>query len=133
MEKKVDMARKAGLEVYGSFVIGLPWETRDMVEETIEFAESLQLADAQINIAMPFLGTPLREELISRFGSHIQHNDWENYHQSFKKSGVIIENPRLPIRDLLELCLRGRMINVRTSGLFKTVFSYDYEIQDNRM
>jgi anaerobic magnesium-protoporphyrin IX monomethyl ester cyclase len=133
VEKKVDMARRAGLEVYGSFVIGLPWETRDMVEETIEFAESLPLADAQINIAMPFLGTPLREELIPHFGSHIQHNDWENYHQSFKKSGVIIENPRLPTRDLLELCLRGRMINVRTSGLFKTVFSYDYEIQDNRM
>lgn len=125
VEKKVDMAKKAGLKVYGSFVIGLPWETREMVEETIEFAESLSLAEAQINIAMPFLGTPLREVLVPQFGSRVRCTDWENYHQSFKERGVIIENPRLPTRDLLELCFRGRMINMRTSGILKTIFSPD--------
>ncbi|MGC1121675.1 MAG: radical SAM protein [Candidatus Methanofastidiosia archaeon] len=123
VEKKVDMAKKAGLKVYGSFVIGLPWETKEMVEETIEFAESLSLADAQINIAMPFLGTPLREVLVPQFGSRIRRTDWENYHQSFKEKGIMIENPRLPVRDLLKLCFRGRMINVRASGILKTIFT----------
>lgn len=119
IEKKVDTAQKVGLRVFGSFVIGLPGETKEMVEETIEFAESLSLADAQINIAIPFVGTPLREVLVPKFGSKIRHNNWENYHQNFKENGVIIENPHLPIHDLLELYFRGRMINIRNSGILE--------------
>jgi anaerobic magnesium-protoporphyrin IX monomethyl ester cyclase len=117
VEKKVDAAKKVGLKVNGSFVIGLPGETREMIEETIEFAESLSLADTQVNIAMPFLGTPLRSILVPKFGARIRHNDWENYHQNFKESGIVIENPQLPLHDLLELCFRARMINLKTFGV----------------
>lgn len=122
IEEKVALAKKVGLEVFGSFVIGLPGETKEMIEETIEFAESLSLADAQINIAVPFLGTPLREVLVPKFGSKIRHNNWEDYHQSFKEKGVIIENPHISIHDLMELYFRGRMINIKRSGILEELF-----------
>lgn len=123
VEEKVAMAKEAGMSVSGSFIIGLPWETKEMIEETIGFAESLSLTDTQINVAVPFLGAPLREVLVSQFGSKIRHNNWENYHQNFKETGIIIENPRLSIHDLLELCLKGRMINIRKTGILKELSS----------
>ncbi len=128
VEKKVDAAKRAGIDVYGSFVIGLPGETREMIEETIEFAESLSLADTQVNIAMPFLGTPLREVLVPQCGARIRHNNWENYHQNFKETGIVIENPELSIRDLLELCFEARTINLRNFGILKDV-SQKLELQ----
>ncbi len=119
VEKKIDLAKNAGLDVYGSFIIGLPGETREMAEETIEFAESLPLSDTQINLAIPFPGTMMREELVSKCGAKIRHNNWEHYFQSYKEKSIIIDNPKLPIRSLLELYLRGKMINLRKFGAFK--------------
>lgn len=122
VEEKVYMARKVGLDVFGSFIIGFPGETREMIEETLEFAESLPLSDTQVNIALPFLGTRLRDELVPEYDSKVRHNDWEYYHQSQKERSAIIENPQLPVRDLLELFLRGRMINYKKAGILEEIF-----------
>jgi radical SAM superfamily enzyme YgiQ (UPF0313 family) len=54
----MDYAKKAGLEVHGCFVIGLPGETEDTAQETIAFALNLGLTTVQFSGAVPFPGTP---------------------------------------------------------------------------
>jgi radical SAM superfamily enzyme YgiQ (UPF0313 family) len=50
-------AKRAGLEVHGCFVIGLPGETEETAMETIKFAMSLGLDTIQYSGAVPFPGT----------------------------------------------------------------------------
>ena len=52
--------RNAGIPlVVSSFIIGFPWESREIIEETISFASSLPLTHLTFNIATPLPGTEL--------------------------------------------------------------------------
>ncbi len=53
----VKLCRKYGVKVYGLFLIGLPWETRQMIEDTIAFMKKLNPSFVDVNIAYPFPGT----------------------------------------------------------------------------
>lgn len=66
---KLEMARefmanckKLGITVHGTFIIGLPIETKETVEETIRFACELDPHTIQVSIAAPYPGTELYEQ-----------------------------------------------------------------------
>lgn len=56
----VERARAAGLRTVGTFILGLPEETRESLEATLEFAIELELDFMSINLAVPRFGTPFR-------------------------------------------------------------------------
>ena len=58
-KKAVKVAKKIGLNALGSFVIGFPIETRDDIEQTINFAKNVGVDYAQFTIATPYPGTGL--------------------------------------------------------------------------
>ena len=53
---------KLGITVHGTFIIGLPIETPETVEETIRFACELSPHTIQVSIAAPYPGTELYEQ-----------------------------------------------------------------------
>jgi len=62
----VEMARKfaanckkVGITVHGDFIIGLPGETRESIQKTIEFAKELDCETIQVSLAHAFPGTEL--------------------------------------------------------------------------
>ncbi len=62
----VEMARtfaknckKVGIKVHGDFIIGLPGETRQTIERTIEFAKELDCETIQVSLAHAYPGTEL--------------------------------------------------------------------------
>jgi radical SAM superfamily enzyme YgiQ (UPF0313 family) len=57
----VRICRRHGLKVHGFFVIGLPWETRQTLEQCYEFARSLDTDFFDFNIAYPLPGTEFFE------------------------------------------------------------------------
>lgn len=48
---------KLGLVIHGDFIIGLPGETRDSIQKTIEFARRMDTETIQVSIAAPYPGT----------------------------------------------------------------------------
>ncbi|MBU1565904.1 MAG: radical SAM protein [Proteobacteria bacterium] len=54
----MEIARRAKLDVHGCFVLGLPGETEQSIEKTIDFALKLGLHTVQFSAAVPFPGTP---------------------------------------------------------------------------
>jgi len=58
------MAKKAGINNWGFFIIGLPGETEDSIRNTINFAKSLPLDIALFHIAAPYPGTPFFFEVV---------------------------------------------------------------------
>ena len=57
-------SKKAGINNWGYFIIGLPGETEDTIRQTIEFAKSLPLDIALFHIAAPYPGTPFFFEVV---------------------------------------------------------------------
>jgi radical SAM superfamily enzyme YgiQ (UPF0313 family) len=54
--------RKLGIRVHGTFMIGLPIETQETIEETIRFAEEIDPFSIQVSIAAPYPGTELHRQ-----------------------------------------------------------------------
>ena len=49
--------KKLGLLIHGDFIIGLPGETRQSIQKTIDFAKRLDTETIQVSIAHPYPGT----------------------------------------------------------------------------
>jgi len=75
-EDAVRAARKAGVEVITSFILGYPGEKPSEMDRTIDFSIKLDPDYSQYSILTPFPGTPLYAEL-RRQG--LIEDDWENY------------------------------------------------------
>ncbi len=56
----VAACKKHGIEVFAFFIIGLPGETRESVEKTVNFALELDPEYSQFTVASPYPGTKLR-------------------------------------------------------------------------
>jgi radical SAM superfamily enzyme YgiQ (UPF0313 family) len=54
----------AGVTVHGTFVLGLPGETHDTIEESIRFAQELDVFSLQVSLAAPYPGTELYREAV---------------------------------------------------------------------
>jgi hopanoid biosynthesis associated radical SAM protein HpnJ len=55
----VKNCKELGIAVHGDFIIGLPGETKDSIQRTIDFAKELDTETIQVSIAHAFPGTEL--------------------------------------------------------------------------
>ncbi|MGD0232305.1 MAG: radical SAM protein, partial [Syntrophorhabdales bacterium] len=55
-------AKEAGVLIHGTFILGLPGETRETMEETMRFAREIDPYSLQVSLAAPYPGTVLYEE-----------------------------------------------------------------------
>lgn len=63
-ERALNWSKKAGIKNFGYFIIGLPGETVDSIEQTIAFSKTLPLDFAIFHIAAPYPGTPFFYEVV---------------------------------------------------------------------
>ncbi|CAL8981321.1 2-hydroxyethylphosphonate methyltransferase [Rhodoplanes serenus] len=56
--------RDLGIKIHGTFVLGLPGETRETIEETIRFATEIDPHTVQVSLAAPYPGTELYDQAI---------------------------------------------------------------------
>ena len=77
-KKAVKITKDAGLDAAGFFMIGIPGETKEMMEKTIAFANKLHLSTSIINLFIPYPGTKFYE--IADQQNLILSKDWSKYH-----------------------------------------------------
>ena len=68
---KVDIARrftrdcrKLGITIHGTFILGLPGETKATIEKTIAFAKEINPHTIQVSLAAPYPGTTLYKQAV---------------------------------------------------------------------
>lgn len=86
------IVKKVGIKTLATFLIGLPEETRETIEDTIEFSKKLNPDYASFSFAVPRFGTELRDKAV--------------------KSGLISEEERIMDQS-------GRQITMGTMSLSK--------------
>lgn len=62
IEEGLALTQNMGIRTVGTFILGLPEDTLESVEATIELACELPLDFASFNVAVPRHGTPLRKQ-----------------------------------------------------------------------
>ena len=77
--KAVSYAHEAGIKTVGHFILGLPGETRESLEATIEYARKLHLDLAQFYCAVPFPGSRLYERALQE--GWISQPDFKTFNQ----------------------------------------------------
>lgn len=100
MEQAVTDCKKAGLEVCGYFIIGLPGETLKTVNETIEFAKKLDLDLVTFNITAPHPGTPFYDYLEKN--GYLRTKDWSKYDTN---SVPVYDYPNMTAEEIYSLAL----------------------------
>ncbi|MCY1224867.1 hopanoid biosynthesis associated radical SAM protein HpnJ [compost metagenome] len=56
--------RKLGIQIHGTFILGLPGETRETIEKTIEYAKEINPHTIQVSLAAPYPGTTLYRQAV---------------------------------------------------------------------
>jgi len=81
VEEAVAMCRQAGLEAHASFILGLPGETPETLEQTMAFARRLgeQGLYYGFHLLAPFPGTAIGDAPES-FGLQVLSRHWPDYH-----------------------------------------------------
>jgi hopanoid biosynthesis associated radical SAM protein HpnJ len=62
MRRFTKACHQAGVVIHGTFILGLPVETRETIEQTIRFAQELDVFSIQVSLAAPYPGTELYEQ-----------------------------------------------------------------------
>lgn len=61
MRRFTKACHQAGVVIHGTFILGLPVETKETIEQTIRFAQDLDVFSLQVSLAAPYPGTELYE------------------------------------------------------------------------
>jgi len=85
-------SREAGIMNWGYFIIGLPGETEETIQETIRAARDLPLDMALFHIAAPYPGTPFFFEVVEN-GWFRPGTSWEEVDMD---ESTVLDYPGLP-------------------------------------
>jgi hopanoid biosynthesis associated radical SAM protein HpnJ len=83
----VDVARRftkdcheLGITIHGTFILGLPGETKETIEETIRFATEINPHTIQVSLAAPYPGTFLFEQAVKEGWLDAEHAELVDEH-----------------------------------------------------
>ncbi len=111
-------AKKLNLETWGFFMIGLPCETEEDINRTVEFAKEIDADIVKFNILIPFPGTEAYNQLLK--DNLIIEKDFSKYGYH---SRPVHRLPTLTADDLIRLHSRAyRAFYLRPRKLLQQVF-----------
>jgi radical SAM superfamily enzyme YgiQ (UPF0313 family) len=90
-------AKRVGITIHGTFILGLPGETRETIAETIRFAREIDPHTIQVSLAAPYPGTALYAEA--------QRNGWLESEALVDGEGVqqsALGYPHLPRTEIFQ-------------------------------
>ncbi|MGK7876032.1 MAG: radical SAM protein [Xenococcaceae cyanobacterium] len=117
MHRAIALCKKYRIETVGTFILGLPGDTRESTLNTLKFAKKLNLDFASFNIAMPRFGTKFRQDALE--------NAWASEDElvlESSKSKPIWQNQTLSNEEIMELHkFVKRSFYLRPSYLLKRI------------
>ena len=109
----VNNCRRLGIYTHGTFMFGLPGETRETIRQTMAFAFSLKLTSAQFSVATPFPGTEFYRQ--AKENGWLRITDWSAYEGG---ESPVIEYPDCSAADIIagvRASKRRKMVRIVTN------------------
>ncbi|MEE9323672.1 MAG: radical SAM protein, partial [Candidatus Aenigmarchaeota archaeon] len=102
----MEKTRKAGLLVNGCFILGLPGDTKETIEETIEFAKELNPDTSQFYPLMVYPGTEAYEW--ARGSGYLTTEDFSMWLTKEGFHNTTVSRSGLTAKELVKLCDQAR-------------------------
>jgi len=102
IESVVRMINTAGIEAWGYFVLGLPGDTPQTLDKTINFALSLPLKIAKFDIGAPYPGTEFY--LWAKDHNYLRVGKYEDFDQN---ASAVVEYPNLSRDEIMAAVRRA--------------------------
>ena len=93
----IKITKKAKIKVTGHFILGLPGDTKETIQQTIKFAKKLKIDYAQFYCSVPFPGSELYLDAKSK--GYITNSDWKYFEQNYS----ILDYPNLKPDEVMKL------------------------------
>ncbi|MBF0344090.1 MAG: radical SAM protein [Nitrospirae bacterium] len=90
----IEWTRDAKIDIRGAFMLGIPGERSDGMRKTIDFAKSIDIQCAIINITTPFPGTALFQW--AKDNGYIKHTHWSLYDMAH----AVLELPTISAKEV---------------------------------
>ena len=71
---------KLGITIHGTFILGLPGETQETIQETIKFATEINPHTIQVSLAAPYPGTFLFKQAVENGWLDVEHAELIDEH-----------------------------------------------------
>lgn len=113
----VDLCFEVGMEPMCSFIMGLPGETRETVQKSLEFGRSL-CKNYGFHILAPFPGTEVREKA-DEYGLKILTDDWDRY----DANQSVTETAGIPHKEIDEIV--GKFFGYIEEHISKIIEKYN--------
>jgi radical SAM superfamily enzyme YgiQ (UPF0313 family) len=100
MQKVLDVAkccRNMDIRTHATFTFGLPGETKETMQKTLDFSLSLDVDSVQYSVTTPLPGTPMYE-MVKKY---IIAEKWEDYDGNAK---AIVSYPNLSADEIQAMC-----------------------------
>jgi radical SAM superfamily enzyme YgiQ (UPF0313 family) len=101
VRKAFALTKEVGIKTQAFFLFGMPGETHETVQETIEFAKELNASSTQFAVAIPHPGTALYEEC--KANGWLTSEVWADY----TSEASLIETPWLSATEVEEARIRA--------------------------
>ncbi len=134
------LCKKYGIPVFGFFMIGFPWETRDDIRKTVDYMFSLNCEFVELHLATPFIGTELyqiaiEEGLIQKESDVIGHTYFSNPSAGTRFLSILelleIRKQALRRYYLRPSYILRRLIEIKNLKMFKNYFIYGLRLLKN--
>lgn len=104
----VRTCRRLNIASHGTFMFGLPGETRESLHKTLEYARKLRCTTSQFSVATPFPGTPFYDEAVRN--GWLVTTDWSRWDGA---GSPVLAYPDCSPDDILEALEAARKMKIR--------------------
>jgi radical SAM superfamily enzyme YgiQ (UPF0313 family) len=116
----VKLTKKYKMRTYGTFMFGLPGDTKESMQKTLDFAVELDLDGFQTSITTPFPGTEFYE--MAKKNKWLIEHDFSKYDGNSGKS--VISYPQLSNEEINRMFEKSKTSVMR----FKWEYLYSYPL-----
>jgi len=126
VKESVKTCKELGIKVHLTFTFGLPGETKETIQKTVDFALALEPESVQFSIVTPFPGTKYFSQL-SKNGCILTTN-WDDYDGA---NNAVIKTDKLSKEELIYLCSKANQTWLKyrfTRRVLKNPVKYFFKI-----
>lgn len=114
--RSVKIAKEAGLTIESNFIIGVPGETKEKINQTISFVKKIDIEYPSFTILTPYPGTKLYE--YAEKNNLLITKDWSKYNLT----GSVMKVPGMTINELKGLHIKANIIcNFNPYKIYKSL------------
>jgi radical SAM superfamily enzyme YgiQ (UPF0313 family) len=115
----VELARRHGFQTTLYFMIGLPWDTQETIQKTIDLARRLPADQVFFFMTLPFPGTPMYD-YVEQHGRFLR--DMKTGYTAYDAGEAVFEMPWLPAHEMERMYRRAyRQFYLRPSQFWRAL------------